>query len=86
MEIFEECIVRLIKRIFAGIKHRVVGVPVTGTEKGADYYDDLYRSTESYNCPYYRSFYYFLWSIIADRVSRQNPTSFRSGVRSWSTG
>ncbi len=40
------------------------------TEKGAAFYDALYSASNVYQCPYNRSFYYFLWSVIADRVRR----------------
>jgi SAM-dependent methyltransferase len=41
-----------------------------GSQKGADYYDELYSSTDVYRCSYPQSYYYFLWSIIADRARR----------------
>jgi SAM-dependent methyltransferase len=39
-------------------------------EEGAEFYDALYRATPEYHEPYQKSFYYFLWSVIVDRVRR----------------
>jgi SAM-dependent methyltransferase len=37
-------------------------------EKPAAWYDANYRKTRVCHEPYYRSFYYFLWTVIADRL------------------
>jgi len=42
-------------------------------ERGADWYNGLYddaKTYSSYHRPYYQSYYYFLWSVISDRVRR----------------
>ncbi len=38
------------------------------SEETAGWYDKLYAGSESYRQPYYRSVYYFLWAVIADRL------------------
>lgn len=43
---------------------------VVGREEGSDYYDRMYSATADYHAPYQESFYYFLWSVIADRLRR----------------
>jgi SAM-dependent methyltransferase len=40
----------------------------TGVEYAHDWYDDMYSKTGEYQCRYAESHYYFLWSVIADRV------------------
>jgi SAM-dependent methyltransferase len=40
----------------------------TDSEKPAAWYDALYLGTPVYHKPYYQSFYYFLWAVIADRL------------------
>ena len=41
--------------------------PVHGVAD-AEWYDAAYRAIDSYAVPYWRSHYYFLWSVLADRV------------------
>jgi SAM-dependent methyltransferase len=41
--------------------------PVDGVA-GAEWYDAAYRAIDSYTAPYWQSHYYFLWSVLADRV------------------
>jgi SAM-dependent methyltransferase len=41
-----------------------------GQELGADWYDRCYASAAGYQCSYPKSFYYFMWTVIADRVRR----------------
>ena len=43
--------------------------PATG-ECGADWYDRAYRDIEEYHVSYARSRYYFLWTVIVDRIRR----------------
>ncbi len=42
----------------------------SGREEDAGFYDTLYTSVEEYHLPYQRSLYYFMWSVIADRLRR----------------
>jgi SAM-dependent methyltransferase len=44
--------------------------PSGGREVDAAWYDSLYTATEDYHRPYQEVFYYFLWSVIVDRVRR----------------
>lgn len=37
---------------------------------GADWYDRAYKITPEYHIPYWESHYYFLWTILADRIRR----------------
>ena len=46
----------------------------TGFEHGSTWYDRAYEDVEEYHRPYAQSRYYFLWTVIADRVRR---SSFR---------
>jgi 2-polyprenyl-3-methyl-5-hydroxy-6-metoxy-1,4-benzoquinol methylase len=41
-----------------------------GTLQPSSYYDAVYESGAAYNAPYFESPYYFLWSVIADRLQR----------------
>jgi SAM-dependent methyltransferase len=41
-----------------------------GREVGSDWYDRAYRTVPEYHEHYSRSRYYFLWTVIADRVCR----------------
>jgi SAM-dependent methyltransferase len=41
-----------------------------GEELGAEWYDRCYASAAGYQCSYPKSFYYFMWTVIADRVRR----------------
>jgi SAM-dependent methyltransferase len=43
--------------------------PASG-ECGADWYDRAYRDVKEYHCPYAQSRYYFLWTVIVDRIRR----------------
>jgi len=42
--------------------------PAANGVAGADWYDAAYRSVGAYAIPYWQSHYYFLWSVIADRI------------------
>jgi SAM-dependent methyltransferase len=44
-------------------------------DEGADYYDAMYRGTEDYHQHYTKSFYYFLWCVVVDRVMRSGATA-----------
>lgn len=39
-------------------------------EQSAAYYDQMYAESSEYQQPYTRSRYYFIWSVIVDRVLR----------------
>lgn len=41
--------------------------PVHGVAD-AEWYDAAYRTIDSYTVPYWESHYYFLWSVLADRI------------------
>jgi SAM-dependent methyltransferase len=41
--------------------------PVDGVA-GADWYDAAYRAIDHYTLQYWQSHYYFLWSVLADRI------------------
>ena len=41
-----------------------------GEVQPASYYDEAYTTREAYHVPYFKSPYYFLWSVIADRLAR----------------
>jgi SAM-dependent methyltransferase len=45
-------------------------VDTTRVECGPEWYDRAYSQTHSYHCHYSQSWYYFLWTVIADRVRR----------------
>lgn len=44
-------------------------------QQDVSWYDETYASTEHYHRHYTTSHYYFLWSVIADRIIRQRVTS-----------
>ncbi len=46
------------------------GEAIAGREESAAFYDRLYVAETSYHQPYEQSHYYFLWSVIVDRVRR----------------
>ena len=52
----------------------MIAPPQEPTPKEADWYDEIYRQPHDYQAHYTQSRYYFLWSVIADRL-------IRSGVR-----
>lgn len=39
-------------------------------EQGAEWYDQAFQSAPEYALPYYRSHYYFMWTVIVDRIRR----------------
>ena len=43
-----------------------------GQLQSADYYDAVYDASVTYRRPYWDSRYYFLWSVIADRLAAAN--------------
>lgn len=42
--------------------------PEPATEQPADYYDDIYQRSATYQAHYTKSPYYFLWAIIVNRL------------------
>lgn len=44
--------------------------PVIGEERSAEWYDDMFNATSKYQVAYRHSPYYFLWSVIVDRIRR----------------
>jgi SAM-dependent methyltransferase len=43
-----------------------------GELRAAGYYDEVYEASAAYKQPYWESRYYFLWSVVADRLVRAN--------------
>lgn len=44
-------------------------------EKPADWYDDAFETNPAYHCHYTQSGYYFLWTVIIERLRRANPST-----------
>jgi SAM-dependent methyltransferase len=44
--------------------------PVVGAERSAEWYDEAFAGSAKYRDAYQKSPYYFLWSVIADRLRR----------------
>ncbi|HMC88078.1 MAG TPA: class I SAM-dependent methyltransferase [Gemmataceae bacterium] len=44
-------------------------------EAGAAWYDAMFAANPHYHCHYRESFYYFLWTVIADRLRRAGVKS-----------
>jgi SAM-dependent methyltransferase len=61
---------RTLGRLARKVGLRPESAPAAGREESAGFYDALYRSTPVYHEPYQKSFYYFLWSVIVDRIRR----------------
>lgn len=57
-----------------GIACRLSGQPVHG-EQGASWYNRAYRTSEEYRKHYTLSCYYFLWTVIVDRLLREGTES-----------
>ena len=57
-----------IKHIAKRLLGRSSGPPPVQGVADAEWYDAAYRASESYAEPFWQSHYYFLWSVIADRV------------------
>src|SRR4051794_23943551 len=55
--------------IAAKARRRLRG-SVVGSEQSAEWYDEMYDATPRYHVKYQDSPYYFLWSVIVDRVRR----------------
>ena len=61
-----------VKRIFHGIKRRL-HLPKheeSRGEKGPDFYDQVFLENENLRVHYTASFYYFMWTVIVDRIRR----------------
>jgi SAM-dependent methyltransferase len=61
---------RLLSRILRRVIHGGHPIPEPGQERNASWYDAVFASSENYRGPYWRSHYYFLWTVIADRIRR----------------
>lgn len=48
---------------------------VVGGEQPSSHYDGYYAKSAAYNAHYSKSVYYFLWSVIADRIEHSGITS-----------
>lgn len=44
--------------------------PVVGAERPPEWYDEMFSATPKYHSAYQDSPYYFLWSVIVDRIRR----------------
>jgi SAM-dependent methyltransferase len=72
--------IKLLRRAARKIGHRlglmtdweVAHLPrqIVGREQTQQWYDELFETTPLYHCHYSRSCYYFLWSVITDRILR----------------
>ncbi len=51
------------------------GAPEEGGEKGPSWYDESFDRAEHWRRHYSRSRYYFLWTVIADRIRRAGVES-----------
>jgi SAM-dependent methyltransferase len=49
--------------------------PPIGAEQGPEWYDRAFSKTEEYHAPYQESPYYFLWTVIVDRLRRDGVRS-----------
>jgi 2-polyprenyl-3-methyl-5-hydroxy-6-metoxy-1,4-benzoquinol methylase len=49
--------------------------PIRGAERPAEWYDKKFASTPSYRAFYEDSPYYFLWTVIVDRLRRSGVTN-----------
>ena len=56
----------------AATARRLLGRPnrVVGAERPAEWYDEKFATTRDYHSAYPDSPYYFLWSVIVDRIRR----------------
>lgn len=61
-----------LRRTLGGVARRMGlrpgGGAIVGREEGSEYYDRMYSVASAYHEPYERSHYYFLWSVIVDRI------------------
>jgi SAM-dependent methyltransferase len=67
----------IIRKTVGGLARRI-GLrhdgDIVGREEDAAYYDRMYSAKSNYHQPYEKSHYYFLWSVIVDRVRRAGFT------------
>lgn len=62
--------------LLSRVKERLRGTPASAAEVGAfdaDFYDEAYKNVEEYRRPYYNSRYYFVWTVMLDRLLGQQP-------------
>jgi len=66
--------IRFLRKTVSGLARRLGlrpnGAAAIGREVGSAYYDRMYVAETVYHQPYEQSHYYFLWSVIVDRVRR----------------
>ena len=55
-------------QILRGVVRRRHPIQGPDYERNSSFYNAIYASSESYRGPYWRSHYYFLWAVIADRI------------------
>lgn len=48
--------------------------PVKSGEQSPGYYDEMYAGSSEYAKPYWQSRYYFLWTVICDRLKQAGNT------------
>ena len=65
-------IINIIKKIISQKKEQVINQP-TG-EKDADFYNEAFSIKDHYKNIYYKSPYYFIWTVIIDRLIYQEIT------------
>jgi SAM-dependent methyltransferase len=55
-----------------GRNQTVPSIPPVDGVAGAEWYDSAYRAIDNYAAPYWESYYYFLWTVLADRIKLSN--------------
>jgi SAM-dependent methyltransferase len=61
---------RFLRSVGATVGLKPAESPAGGSERSPDWYDARYQRQDAYQLPYYRSHYYFMWTVIADRLRR----------------
>ncbi len=59
---------KIAKKMIGHNVHQRVG------EQSSQYYDEMYASSEEYCKPYWQSRYYFIWTVLVDRLRLASPT------------
>lgn len=57
-----------VTRTITGLSSQEGQVCRADSEHGPSYYDEAYSTIESYHSPFWQSPYYFIWTVIADRI------------------
>ena len=63
-------VVRPLKRLL-----RIHDLPRVDGVASADWYDAVYRNSDGYSAPYWDSHYYFIWTVLADRIRQSGAKS-----------